>query len=103
MDEAAAVEILEGDLRHYTTDNPVEHRRMIEERYAPLGAQKRFEQGKRATSLKVATIGPATFIRSYILKCGFRDGRAGVEIARMAAYHARLKYQILQKLQNDAE
>ncbi|HYV25023.1 MAG TPA: glycosyltransferase family 2 protein [Pyrinomonadaceae bacterium] len=101
MDENARVEILAGDLLHYTTDNPIEHRRMIEERYAPLGAQKMFGQGKRASSLKVATIGPATFIRSYVLKGGFRDGRAGFEIARMAAYHARLKYQILQRLQED--
>src|SRR5437588_631467 len=90
MDEGARVEILAGDLLHYTTDNPVEHKGMIEERYAPLGAQKMFEQGKRATNLKVATIGPATFIRSYVLKGGFRDGRAGFEIAKMAAYHARL-------------
>jgi len=101
MDENARVEILAGDLLHYTTDNPIEHRRMIEDRYAPLGAQKMFGQGKRASSLKVATIGPATFIRSYVLKGGFRDGRAGFEIARMAAYHARLKYQILQRLQED--
>jgi len=101
MDEGARVEILPGDLLHYTTDNPVEHKRMIEERYAPLGAQKMFEQGKRASSLKVATIGPATFVRSYVLKGGFRDGRAGFEIARMAAYHARRKYKILQKLQDD--
>jgi len=101
MDEGARVEILAGDLLHYTTDNPIEHRRMIEERYAPLGAQKMLEQGKRATSLKVATIGPATFIRSYVLKGGFRDGRAGFTIARMAAYHARRKYQILKKLQDD--
>jgi glycosyltransferase involved in cell wall biosynthesis len=100
MDEGARVEVLDGDLLHYTTDNPVEHKRMIEERYAPLGAQKMLEQGKRATSLKVATIGPATFIRSYVLKGGFRDGRAGFEIARMAAYHARLKYELLRELQS---
>ena len=101
MDEGARVEILEGDLLHYTTDNPVEHKRMIEERYAPLGAQKMFEQGKRASALKVATIGPATFIRSYVLKGGFRDGLAGFTIARMAAYHARLKYEILRALPHD--
>ena len=99
MDEGARVEILSGDLLHYTTDNPAEHQRMIEERYAPLGAKKMFEQGKHVSSFKVATIGPATFIRSYFLKGGFRDGRAGVTIARMAAYHARRKYEILRKMQ----
>ncbi len=98
MDEGARMEILVGDLLHYTTDNPAEHKRMIEERYAPLGARKMFEQGKRASSFEVATIGPATFFRSYVLKGGFRDGRAGLEIARMAAYHARRKYELLREM-----
>ena len=100
MDEAARVEILAGDLLHYTTDNPDEHRQMIEERYAPLGARKMFEQGRRASSWQVATIGPATFVRSYVLKGGFRDGRAGWTIARMAAYHARRKYELLRDMQH---
>lgn len=103
MDEGARLETLAGDILHFTTDNPSEHKRMIEERYAPLGARKMFEQGKRATSLKIATIGPATFIRSYILKGGFRDGRAGLTIARMAAYHARLKYELLREMCQNRE
>src|SRR5437763_11571889 len=103
MDQGARVEILKGDLLHYTTDNPAEHKRMIEERYAPLGARKMFEQGKRVSSLKVATIGPATFIRSYFLKAGFRDGRAGFTIAGMAAYHARLKYELLREMCQNRE
>lgn len=103
MDEGARVEILPGDLLHYTTDNPEEHQRMIEERYAPLGARKMFEQGKRASSLKVATVGPATFIRNYILKGGVRDGRAGFIIAKMAAYHARRKYELLREICQNRE
>jgi len=75
------------------------HRRMIEERYAPLGAQQMFREGKRTSSLRSSVAGPAAFVRSFVLKAGFRDGRAGWVIAKMAAYHASLKHSLLYKLQ----
>ena len=99
MDSGAQVEELTGDILHYTTSDPIKHKRMIEERYAPLGARKMFEQGKRASRFQFATVGPATFIRSYLLKGGFRDGAAGLMIAKMAAYQARLKYQMLREIE----
>ena len=74
MDPDARIGMLEGDLLHYTVRDAAEHHRMIGERYAPLGARKMLEQGRRTSPLKIATIGPATFIRNFILKGGFRDG-----------------------------
>src|SRR6266446_5383322 len=74
MDEGARIGMLAGDLLHYTVRDAAEHHRMIGERYAPLGARKMLEQGRRTSPLKIATIGPATFIRNFILKGGFRDG-----------------------------
>ena len=100
MNAGARVEILRGDLLHYPAADISQHRRMIEERYAPLGAEQMFRDGKRSSKLKSAIAGPAAFIRSFILKGGFRDGSAGLTIARMAAYHASLKHSILRKLQN---
>ncbi|HEX3086321.1 MAG TPA: glycosyltransferase family 2 protein, partial [Pyrinomonadaceae bacterium] len=92
MDESARVEILRGDLLHYSMRDPEHHRRMIEQRYAPLGAEQMFREGKRTSALQSSIAGPAAFIRSFILKAGFRDGSAGLTIARMAAYHASLKH-----------
>src|SRR5438309_1249612 len=40
MDQSARVEILGGDLLHYSMRDPTHHRQMIEERYAPLGARQ---------------------------------------------------------------
>jgi glycosyltransferase involved in cell wall biosynthesis len=100
MDPDARVETLNGDLLHYTVRNAAEHHRMIGERYAPLGARKMLEQGRRTSALKIATVGPATFIRSYVLKGGFRDGLAGLSIASFAAHHAFLKHLQLWELQN---
>ena len=99
MDEGARVDILRGDLLHYSMRDPEHHRQMIEQRYAPLGAEQMLREGKRTSAFQASVAGPAAFIRSFILKGGFRDGRAGLTIARMAAYHASLKHSILRERQ----
>jgi hypothetical protein len=73
---------------------------MIEQRYAPLGAQQMYRDGKRTSSLQAAVAGPAAFLRSFVLKGGFRDGLAGLTIAKFAARHASLKHKMLLHLQN---
>ena len=73
---------------------------MIETRYAPLGAQQMYRDGKRTSSLQIKLGGPAAFLRSFVLKGGWRDGRAGWTIAKFAARHASLKHKILHELQN---
>jgi len=95
MDEGARVETLAGDLLHYSVRDAAHHHRMIGERYAPLAALQMFEQGRRTSALRIATAGPAAFVRSYLLKGGFRDGLAGFSIARFAAHHAFLKHLML--------
>ena len=99
MKDGARVETLAGDLLHYSMRDPQHHRKMIEDRYAPLGAEQMFRDGKRTSKMKCAVAGPAAFVRSFILKSGFRDGSAGLTIAKMAAYHAALKHSILRELQ----
>ena len=100
MDTGARIATLAGDLLHYSVRDAAHHHRMIGERYAPLAARKLYEEGRRTTPLKIATVGAATFFRNFILKGGFRDGLAGYAIARFAAHHAFLKYLLLWELQN---
>jgi glycosyltransferase involved in cell wall biosynthesis len=100
MDEGARVGTLAGDLLHYSMRDTTHHRQMIEERYAPLGAQQMFRDGKRTSAWRAAVAGPAAFLRSFLLKGGFRDGRAGLTIANFAWLHASLKHSILYDLQN---
>lgn len=95
MEPGARIGELGGDLLHFTSPDAAHHHRMIGERYAPLAAQQMFEDGRRTSSLKIATAGPAAFVRSYVLKGGFRDGLAGFTIARFAAHHAFLKHLLL--------
>ena len=86
---------LSGDLLHYTSPNAAHHHRMIGERYAPLAAQQMYEEGRRTSVFAVASAGPSAFIRSFVLKGGFRDGFAGFTIASFAAHHAFLKHLML--------
>jgi glycosyltransferase involved in cell wall biosynthesis len=100
MDQGARAETLRGDLLHYSMRDTDHHRQMIEERYAPLGAQQMLKDGKRTSRWQIAFAGPAAFLRSFLLKGGFRDGRAGLTIANFAWRHAALKHTILYDLQN---
>lgn len=101
MEAAARVEKLTGEILHYSVENAAHHHRMIGERYAPLAARRMFENGKRASELKIAFAGFAAFAQAYFLKLGFLDGFAGFCIARFAAHHAFLKNLLLWELQNE--
>jgi glycosyltransferase involved in cell wall biosynthesis len=102
MDEGARVGIIPGDLLHYSMRDTDHHRQMIEERYAPLGAQQMLRDGKRTSVWRAAVAGPAAFLRSFLLKGGWRDGRAGLTIANFAWRHASLKHSMLYDLQKQA-
>jgi len=95
LDSGARVEKLAGDILHYSVRDATHHHRMIGERYAPLAAQQMLEEGRYTSAFKIAAAAPAAFIRSYILKGGFRDGLAGLSIASFAAHHAFLKHLLL--------
>ena len=99
MKPGSRVETLSGDLLHYSMRDAAHHQRMIEERYAPLGARQMLRDGKRTTRLQTSVAGPLAFLRSFVLKGGWRDGSAGFTIAKLAARHASLKHSILYELQ----
>lgn len=99
MEPSARIETLSGDLLHYSMRDAAHHRQTIEERYAPLGAQQMFADGKRTSRVAKVLAGPLTYLRSLVLKGGWRDGRAGLTIAKLAAHHASLKHEILYEIQ----
>lgn len=100
MQEGSRVETLGGDILHYSIRDAAHHNRMIGERYAPLAARQMYEENRRTSPLKIAAAGTAAFLRSFILKGGFRDGLAGYAIARFAAHNAYLKHLLLWEMQN---
>ena len=103
MDQDARIENLAGDILHYSMRDSAQHHRMIGERYAPLGALQMFEEGRRTSRLRIATAAPIGFIRSFVLKGGFRDGLAGLTIARFAGHHDFLKHLMLWEKQRQSD
>lgn len=103
MANDAVVGRLAGEILHYTIEGPKEHRRMITERYAPLGAEKMYREGRRSSPIKAVAAAGFSFIRGYVLRLGFLDGRPGFHIAYFAALNTYLKHKMLRELQNQGE
>jgi hypothetical protein len=101
MAPGSRIDTLAGDLLHYSMRDAAHHQTMIEQRYAPLGARQMLKDGKHTSRLQLAAAGPLAFFRSFVLKAGFRDGRAGFTIAKMAGRHASRKHEILLELQRE--
>jgi glycosyltransferase involved in cell wall biosynthesis len=103
METGANVQKLSGDILHYSVESAEHHNRMIAERYAPLGAQRMYEMGRRSSPLKAVFASWFAFIRAYFLKAGFLDGFAGFCIAYFSAHHAFMKHLKLIELQKKNE
>lgn len=85
------VEELEGDLHHFTVRTFAEHTERVH-RYTTIAAQELFAGGRRHWLLPILLVPPWTFLRTFLLQQGFRDGYRGWLISRMAAYYTFLKY-----------
>lgn len=59
--------------------------------YARLSALERFERGGRGSVFLLVLRPPLEFLRSYVLKRGFLDGRAGVAVALLHALYYLLR------------
>jgi glycosyltransferase involved in cell wall biosynthesis len=70
-------------------------------RYSTLMAQRYDAMNRKATLAKTALSPLAMFVKTYIVKQGFRDGRHGFVLAGLYAYYTFLKYVKLWELQKD--
>jgi (heptosyl)LPS beta-1,4-glucosyltransferase len=94
-----AVGQLRGELQHHAYRDVADHLETID-RYTTLAARQMHEDGRRATAIDLAIHPPLAFLRNYIVRGGFRDGRVGFVISRMNAYYVFLKFAKLWELQN---
>ena len=91
---------LKRELQHYPYKDLSEHLIRMD-RYTTLAARQMFETGKRATRLELLFHPPIAFVRNYILKGGFRDGKPGLIISLVNSYYVMLKFAKLWELQRD--
>lgn len=88
---------LKGYIHHYTSKD-LEDFRAKTINYAMLNAQKYYERGKKAGWLQCWLAAVFSFIKNYIFRLGFLDGRAGFIVAKMNAWYTWLKYKKLREL-----
>ena len=98
--DADAVGHLKSELQHYPYRDLSEHLIRMD-RYTTLAARQMFERGKRATRLELLLHPPVAFLRNYVLKGGFLDGKAGLVISLVNSYYVMLKFAKLWELQRD--
>lgn len=84
------VATLDGDLLHYTVDSLSDHHSRLD-RYTTLAAEALAARGQSFSAVKAVLQPPLTFLQTYVLKQGFRDGAAGLAIAGFAAYYVFLR------------
>lgn len=82
---------LRGDLLHYTYRD-IEHYLIKSAAYAAAWASVREHAGRRASLGQGVLHGIACFVRMYLLRAGFRDGRAGLLLALLSAHSTFVKY-----------
>lgn len=99
MGASSSIGHLDGDLLHYSYYTVNEHVERVR-KYADMAARALHAQRKRATWLNVVFSPIFKFLRNYILKLGFLDGRAGWTVCRIAALETYLKYRTLMRLRS---
>jgi glycosyltransferase involved in cell wall biosynthesis len=94
--------LLPGECRHYSYYSIAEHVAKTK-RYADLYARELFDRGKKSSLLHIVCNPAVKFIRDYLLRFGFLDGRSGLVIAYLTAYGTFLKYVNVRRLRKRAE
>ena len=89
---------LKGTLQHFSYWTYDQYMKKFH-RYTTYQAQVWADRGKRPGFLKLAVNGPLRFVRDYIFKLGFLDGKVGLQICLLAAFYSFMKQARLWELQ----
>lgn len=92
---------LRGQIYHHTYESFSEYLQQLE-RFSSLAARDLFEQGRRAHSIHFVFHPPAIFLKNYLLRLGFLDGKPGLAVSALAAVSSLFKYLKLWEIQSEA-
>lgn len=87
---------LHGDLHHYSFRDAADYWVRCQH-YARLWAESQREGGRTAGPAAPYLHAAFRWLRGYVLRAGFLDGRQGWHIARTNAREVFLKYRMLQQ------
>jgi glycosyltransferase involved in cell wall biosynthesis len=102
LSNGARIGKLKGDLLHWPFTSHEDHTEKMS-RYSKIGAQEYHKSGRTATFFTPYIHGVWGFVRTYIVKGGFMDGREGFRICSHYSRSAFNKYKLLRKLNKEAK
>lgn len=91
VDTSMVVKNLSGDAIHYTY-NDLEHYLRKSNSYALAWSADKAKQGKKGRFSSIITHALSCFIRMYILKAGFLDGKQGLLLSMLSTHYTIVKY-----------
>lgn len=82
---------LKGELEHYTYHNLDEQFQRLHS-LSTLAAREDYKRGKRASLFKLMVNPVLRVLKFYVIKRGYREGRAGLIVAVAEGYYTFMKY-----------
>lgn len=95
----ATVELIKGDILHYSYHELTDHDKQIEY-FTTIAAKAFVDKGKKPYFLQGYLSASLKFIKCYFIKAGFLDGKEGWIISTKSSYAAYLKYKKINTLLN---
>ena len=96
--EGCVGRIRRGHLEHYTYRSMEDYLAKTN-RFTTVSAQEKYKRGRRASLWDLTMRAPFRFLRMFVFRRGFLDGKAGFVLATLAAYSVFLKYAKLWNVQ----
>ncbi len=100
--DSGKVEMLKGDLLHYSYYTKEDHFKQIDY-FGRISSKELFDKGKNVSVFTVYLKVVTQFIKSYFIKLGILDGKTGFLISIRSAYATYVKYSNLRKLHKEAK
>jgi glycosyltransferase involved in cell wall biosynthesis len=91
------IQHLDGDLLHYSYYCTAEHLQQID-RFSSIAAAEEGEKGRKVSFCGMILRSKWKFLRDYVFKLGFLDGKAGYQVCKLSSWATFLKYSKLREL-----
>lgn len=91
IDDSMNIKPLKGDAIHYTY-NDLQHYLVKSAGYAAAWAEQRQVRGKTSSIGQGVIHALACFVKMYVIKAGFLDGRQGLLLSLLSAHSTFIKY-----------
>ena len=99
---AIRIRLLQTPLDHYSYAGVSDYLAR-QDRYALLSAQEMLQEGRRPRAGELFYRPLSHFLKLYVLRLGFLEGRLGYTLALLGSLYNFLKYYYLRELLNEAD